>query len=40
MKKPEEHACATCGHDLSVATEKIRYVVESIPATLRVTKNH
>lgn len=37
-EKPEEHACATCGHDLSVATEKIRYVVESIPATLRVTK--
>ena len=37
-EKPEIDACPSCGHDLSIASEKIRYVVESIPATLKVTK--
>ncbi|MBU1142592.1 MAG: IS66 family transposase [Firmicutes bacterium] len=37
-EKPDIDACPSCGHDLSIASEKIRYVVESIPATLRVTK--
>lgn len=37
-EKPEEKQCPSCGHDLSVASEKVRYVVESIPATLKVTK--
>ena len=37
-EKPEISACPSCGHDLSVASEKVRYVVESIPATLKVTK--
>ena len=37
-EKPEETVCPSCGHDLSVASEKVRYVVESIPATLKVTK--
>lgn len=37
-EKPEIDACPSCGHDLSVASEKVRYVVESIPATLKVTK--
>jgi hypothetical protein len=37
-EKPEMSACPSCGHDLSVASEKVRYVVESIPATLKVTK--
>ena len=37
-EKPEIGACPSCGHDLSVASEKVRYVVESIPATLKVTK--
>jgi transposase len=37
-EKPEETVCPSCGHDLSIASEKVRYVVESIPATLKVTK--
>jgi len=37
-EKPEISACPSCGHDLSIASEKVRYVVESIPATLKVTK--
>ena len=37
-EKPETDACPSCGHDLSIASEKVRYVVESIPATLKVTK--
>ena len=37
-EKPEIDACPSCGHDLSIASEKVRYVVESIPATLKVTK--
>ena len=37
-EKPEETVCLSCGHDLSIASEKVRYVVESIPATLKVTK--
>jgi transposase len=37
-ENPEEKQCPSCGHDLSIASEKIRYVVESIPATLKVTK--
>ena len=31
-------ACPSCEHALSLASEKVRYVVESIPATLKVTK--
>jgi transposase len=30
--------CPHCGEPLVVASEKVRYVVESIPATLKVTK--
>jgi len=37
-EKPEISACPSCGHDLSIVSEKVRYVVESIPATLKVTK--
>ena len=37
-EKPDTSTCPSCGHDLSIASEKIRYVVESIPATLKVTK--
>ncbi|MCF7931409.1 MAG: IS66 family transposase [Acholeplasmataceae bacterium] len=37
-EKPEIDACPSCGHDLVLASEKVRYVVESIPATLKVTK--
>ena len=37
-EKPDMDACPSCGHDLSIASEKVRYVVESIPATLKVTK--
>ncbi|HCZ25026.1 MAG TPA: IS66 family transposase [Acholeplasmataceae bacterium] len=37
-EKPEISSCPSCGHDLSLASEKVRYVVESIPATLKVTK--
>ncbi|MDO9629894.1 MAG: IS66 family transposase, partial [Acholeplasmataceae bacterium] len=37
-EKPEMDACPSCGHDLTIASEKVRYVVESIPATLKVTK--
>ena len=37
-EKPDMDACPSCGHDLTIASEKIRYVVESIPATLKVTK--
>jgi transposase len=35
---PEENTCPSCGHDLSLASEKVRYVVESIPATLKIIK--
>lgn len=37
-ERPEEKECTTCGGDLSLASEKVRYVVESIPATLKVVK--
>ncbi|MDD4184067.1 MAG: IS66 family transposase [Candidatus Izemoplasmatales bacterium] len=37
-EKPEESVCPACGNDLSIVSEKVRYVVESIPATLKVTK--
>ncbi len=37
-EKPDTSTCPSCGHDLSIASEKVRYVVESIPATLKVTK--
>lgn len=37
-ERPEESECSTCGGALSLASEKVRYVVESIPATLKVTK--
>jgi len=37
-EKPDIDLCPSCGHDLSIASEKVRYVVESIPATLKVTK--
>lgn len=37
-ERPEAQQCPTCGGDLSLASEKVRYVVESIPATLKVTK--
>lgn len=37
-ERPDERECPTCGGDLSLASEKIRYVVESIPATLKVVK--
>jgi len=37
-EKPEERFCPVCGDALVVASEKVRYVVEAIPATLKVTK--
>ncbi|MBU1141666.1 MAG: IS66 family transposase [Firmicutes bacterium] len=37
-ERPEMSQCPTCGGDLSLASQKVRYVVESIPATLKVTK--
>lgn len=37
-EKPEMASCPTCGDDLSVASEKVRYQIEAIPATLRVIK--
>ena len=37
-EKPLESECLTCGNDLSLASEKVRYIVESIPATLKVVK--
>jgi hypothetical protein len=37
-EKPDMDACPSCGNDLTIASEKVRYVVESIPATLKVTK--
>jgi transposase len=35
---PDMENCPNCGSELMVASEKVRYVVESIPATLKVTK--
>jgi transposase len=37
-EKPDFNECPQCGEPLSVASEKVRYVIESIPATLKVTK--
>ena len=37
-EKPDCQNCPVCGEALAVASEKVRYVVESIPATLKVTK--
>jgi len=37
-EQPDRSDCPQCGEPLVVASEKIRYVVESIPATLKVTK--
>lgn len=37
-ESPLDKECSTCGGDLSLASEKVRYVVESIPATLKVVK--
>ncbi len=37
-ERPEDEECSTCGGSLSLASEKVRYVVESIPATLKVVK--
>ena len=37
-ERPDQSACPLCGEALVVASEKVRYVVEAIPATLRVTK--
>lgn len=37
-EQPDYSDCPHCGESLVVASEKVRYVVESIPATLKVTK--
>lgn len=37
-EKADIDVCPSCGGNLEVASEKVRYVVESIPATLKVTK--
>jgi len=37
-ERTEQDHCPTCGNSLVIASEKVRYVVESIPATLKVTK--
>ena len=37
-EKPEKSECPSCGEPMVIASEKIRYIVESIPATLKVTK--
>lgn len=37
-ERPEIGSCPICGNDMTIASEKVRYVVESIPATLKVTK--
>ncbi len=37
-EKPDFSDCPICGEALAVASEKVRYVVEAIPATLKVTK--
>ena len=37
-EKPDYTDCPSCGEPLVIASEKVRYVVESIPATLKVTK--
>lgn len=37
-EEPEETSCPNCGSELVVASEKVRYVIETIPATLKVTK--
>ncbi len=37
-ERPEIGSCPICGNDLTIASEKVRYVVESIPATLKITK--
>ena len=37
-ERPDMNECPQCGEPLAVASEKVRYVIESIPATLKVTK--
>ncbi|WP_441361611.1 IS66 family transposase [Acholeplasma laidlawii] len=37
-EKPDETNCSTCGKDLIKASSKIRYLVEAVPASLKVTK--
>lgn len=37
-EKPDMDSCANCGKHLSIASEKVRYQIEAIPATLRVVK--
>lgn len=37
-EEPNESTCPTCGDDLVLASQKVRYVIESIPATLKVVK--
>ena len=37
-EKADIEVCPSCGGHLELASEKVRYVVESIPATLKVTK--
>jgi len=37
-EKPDIDACPSCGNNLSLASEKVRYVVESVPAKLKIIK--
>jgi len=37
-EKPEIDQCPECGCHLSIASEKVRYQIEAIPATLKVVK--
>jgi transposase len=37
-EKPNIDVCPSCGNNLSLASEKVRYVVESVPATLKIIK--
>jgi hypothetical protein len=37
-EEPSETTCTTCKEDLVLASQKVRYVIESIPATLKVVK--
>lgn len=37
-EEPSETTCSTCKADLVLASQKVRYVIESIPATLKVVK--